>query len=107
MMSGNVPALPLAFFLLLVFSLSPSASAFALQGQITGGVAGTVRDQTGALIVEARVMVTSNATHEQRTVTTDRDGYFVVPFLPPGSYQVSVSQRGFKNVVFDNVVVAI
>src|ERR687885_1150351 len=47
-----------------------SISAFA-QSQTTGRIAGTVKDQHGAVVVGAEVSVTSLATAEERRVTTD------------------------------------
>ena len=66
----------------LLFLCPSSASA---QSQTTGRIAGTVRDQRGALIVGANVTVSSKTTAGERQVTTDNAGNFSVPFLPPGT----------------------
>src|SRR5262245_48927416 len=101
-MRGN-SSLPLASFFLLLCLTAPS---FA-QSQTTGDIAGSVSDQARAVIVAAEIIVTSHATHQERKTTSNGDGYFVVPLLPPGSYQVTISCNGFQRFVFDNVVVAI
>src|SRR6266404_245408 len=94
--------LALAFFLL------PSivAPTFA-QSQTTGRIAGIVKDQAGAVIPGAEVVVVSRATAEERRTKTNDDGNYTVSLLPPGVYPVSITASGFKRVIFDNVVVAI
>jgi hypothetical protein len=81
-------------------------SAFA-QGQTTGRIAGTVKDERGALIVGAAVTVSSKTTAEERKVTTDRQGNYNVPLLAPGTYRVRVTLRGFAAAVFEPVQVVI
>ncbi len=80
--------------------------AFA-QSQTTGGIAGTVKDPTGAVIIGAQVTVTSLATAERRETTTDDAGNYAVSLLPPGTYRVSVTANGFKRVEVESVRVVI
>ncbi|HEY3136727.1 MAG TPA: carboxypeptidase-like regulatory domain-containing protein, partial [Blastocatellia bacterium] len=92
--------LPFAFLVLL------SIPVFA-QSQTTGRIAGTVRDPNGAIIVSAEVTVSSSATAEERKTTTDDQGNYSVPLLPPGTYRVKVAANGFNSAVFDSVQVVI
>src|SRR5262245_25502460 len=92
--------LPFAFFLLLTI-------AALAQSQTTGRIDGTVKDQNGSFIAGAAVTVVSRATRDERRVTTDNEGHYVVPLLPPGAYQVSIKASGFKTAQFDNVTVVI
>src|SRR2546428_8836664 len=94
-----------SLLLALAFSLCP-LSAFA-QTQTTGRIAGTVKDQNGAVIVGAEVTVVSKATSDERKATTDTEGNYAVPLLPPGTYRVKVTARGFNSALFDNVQVVI
>jgi hypothetical protein len=80
--------------------------AFA-QSQTTGRIAGTVKDQRGAVIARAEVTVKSNTTAEERTATADERGNYTLSSLPPGSYQVKIAARQFKSFIFDSVQVAI
>lgn len=94
--------------LLVAVCLMMVASAVALaQSQTTGRISGTVKDEKGALIAGAEVTVTNKATSEARVVTTDEEGNYIVPLLPPGGYQLAVKAQGFKRATFDNVRVAI
>ena len=79
-------------------------SAFA---QTTGRIAGTVRDERGALIIGAEVSVKSKTTAAERSVATDNQGNYTVPLLPPGTYRVRVAANGFTPAVFDPVQVVI
>src|SRR6266496_3061283 len=83
-----------------------TSSAFA-QSQTTGRVAGTVKDQNGAVIVGAQVTITRLATADERKVTTDTEGNYTAPLLPPGTYRVRVTASGFNSALFDSVQVVI
>src|SRR2546428_11455694 len=102
MIARKVTLLLLPFAFLLLASLSVLA-----QTQTTGRIAGTVKDQTGAVIVGAEVTVVSRTTGDERKVTTDSEGNYAVPLLPPGTYRVKVTALGFNAVLFDNVQVII
>jgi len=77
------------------------------QTQTTGGIAGTVKDQTGAVLVDAKVTVVSDASGEVRKTTTDDGGSYAATLLPPGLYRVSIMARGFQAAAFEDVAVAI
>ena len=91
--------------LLLLLVLSPTSTL--AQTNTTGRVAGTVKDQTGAVIVGAEVTVINKATGDERKVTTDKEGYYAVTLLPPGTYQVRIAANGFNSALFENVQVVI
>nr|WP_252263649.1 carboxypeptidase regulatory-like domain-containing protein [Paracidobacterium acidisoli] len=67
----------------------------------TSSIAGFVKDQSGAVIPHAQVTVTSEATQESHTVTTDNKGYYSLSSLPAGFYTVAVRMQGFK--LFESV----
>jgi len=62
----------------------------------TGQIAGTVTDQSGAVVAGATVTVTNTATNAQRTSETNATGGYVIPSLEPATYQVSVNAGGFQ-----------
>lgn len=75
--------------------------------QITGRIAGTVKDQTGALVASAEVTATSKSTSERRHAVSDSVGRYVLTLLVPGKYRVSVIAPGFKAQVVDDIIVAV
>jgi hypothetical protein len=83
-----------------------AVSVFA-QSQTTGRIAGTVKDQNGAVIVGAEATVTSFATAGERKVATDTEGNYSVPLLPPGTYRIKFTANGFNTALFGFVRVVI
>ena len=84
----STAALNVVFGIALSLSLilAPNASAQVVYGSITGNV----QDSAGAVIPNATVVVTNQATQETRTTTTNSSGEYHVVDLAPGSYTVSI-----------------
>lgn len=92
--------------LLLVVALLLALSPVWCQ-DIVGRISGTVTDPSGAVVPSANITITNEATRVSRTLTADRNGYYVADALPVGTYNVSAQQQGFKVVVKSgNVLVA-
>jgi hypothetical protein len=68
-----------------------SCPAQLLQGTIDGNVT----DPSHAAVVNATVKVTNQATTLTRETTTNSQGEYTVPTLPPGAYDLTVSAPGF------------
>jgi hypothetical protein len=67
------------------------------QARLTGAdLRGTVTDQTGAAVPRCTITVTKVDTNISRTVTTDPNGHYIVPALPPGTYTISAALPGFR-----------
>src|SRR5215831_17408973 len=66
------------------------------RAQTEGGITGTVTDSSGAAIPGASVTVTNTATRGTRTTTTNAQGLYTFPVLPPGTYELKVELQGFK-----------
>jgi hypothetical protein len=61
-----------------------------------GTITGFVRDQSGAVVPGAAVVIKSEATAEEHKVTTDANGHYTVPNLSPGLYTLTATATGFK-----------
>ncbi len=70
----------------------------ALAQSTAGRILGTVRDQSGAAIVGAKVVLTDVARGTTRALTTDEAGTYVAPDLTASTYSVHVEATGFKTV---------
>jgi Carboxypeptidase regulatory-like domain/TonB dependent receptor len=57
---------------------------------------GTVYDPNHAAIPGAEVSVTSTATGDVRTATTDNDGEYAISSLPAGLYEIKVQRQDFR-----------
>ncbi len=66
---------------------------------ITATLNGTITDETGAVVLNAKVTVTAAGTGQAKTVTTDSEGRYSVPFLQPGGYSVTVEAQGFAKSI--------
>jgi hypothetical protein len=55
-----------------------------------------VRDETGAVIPEASVMIRNTGTGVERRVTSGGSGEYIATALPVGTYDVTVEKTGFK-----------
>ena len=74
------------------------ASGTALAQQ-TSGIAGVLRDTSGAVLPGVTVEATSPALIEKvRSVLTDEEGLYRIVDLRPGTYVVTFSLSGFKTV---------
>src|SRR5580704_8633193 len=63
---------------------------------IAGSISGLVTDSSGAVVAGAKVIATDTQTGVQTTVTTDAKGFYSLPALPVGTYDLQVNQIGFK-----------
>ena len=81
-----------ALFLILVAAHTPPLRA---QSGTSSALAGTVADQSGAIIPAAQVKATEVDTGAVRTVQTNADGRFLFSQVNPGTYRVEVRAAGF------------
>ena len=72
-----------------------------------GSIAGTLTDESGAVVPRAVVTVTNTSTGLSREATTTDDGYYTIPNLPEGTYDLSVSPAGFKPYTQKNINVPV
>jgi hypothetical protein len=61
----------------------------------TGQITGTVTDPSGAVIPGATVTLINIATNVSRETTSNEDGIFNLPAVPPGIYNLQVEAKGF------------
>src|ERR1700733_12662728 len=73
------------------------------QGTITGNLAGTVQDATGAVIPGAKITVTKPDTNAVVTTTSGSNGNFSLNDLPVGIYNVKIEGQGFSTLTLNNV----
>jgi Carboxypeptidase regulatory-like domain len=63
---------------------------------ITGSISGVVTDKSGAVVAGATVVATDTLTGVQTTQKTDAKGFYNLPTLAVGTYNLEISQVGFK-----------
>ena len=82
-------------FLLLVVLGAPCATA----QEDTGNIVGTIRDPSGAVVPNAKVVVTNLATHRAQDTQTNSEGQYVVLLVQVGTYSISVQKTGFQESI--------
>ena len=82
----------LSFVLLTVLH---ATTALAQTRATAADLTGVIRDQTGAVLPGATIVATNTETNVARETTSQADGRFTLPALPPGTYRVQVTMPGF------------
>ena len=70
-----------------------------LCAQGLSGMTGTVTDSSGAVVPDAKVTVTNDATNVVHTAVTTSQGTYFITDLVPGAYTVKIEKDGFKTEV--------
>jgi len=84
------------FLLTLALLTLAARTTFPVMAQTpTGSIRGVVKDQQGAVILNASVTVTNTATGAARSTNTGSDGIYAVENLPAGDYEVKIEAQGF------------
>ena len=84
------------FLLASVFVLFCLAFATCLRADT---ISGTVKDPTGAAVVNARIEISGGDVSQPIVLTSDESGKFAAPNLSPGKYSVRVIKEGFDQMV--------
>ncbi|MFZ0419836.1 MAG: carboxypeptidase regulatory-like domain-containing protein [Candidatus Sulfotelmatobacter sp.] len=82
-----------AIFAVLAFVVLALALASA---SITGSISGVVTDKSGAVISGASVVATDTLTGVKTSQKTDAKGFYNLPTLAVGTYNLEITQAGFK-----------
>jgi len=72
---------------------------------ITGGISGVVTDNSGAVISGASVVAIDTQTGVRTAVTTDAKGFYNLPTLAIGTYDLEIIHAGFKTYRKTGVVI--
>lgn len=73
----------------------------------TGNIQGTVSDPTGAVVPNAEVTLTDQATHVKRTSKSNNSGAYVFPGIPVSKYNLGVAAPGFKTYEQTGIVLEV
>jgi hypothetical protein len=89
---------------LLVFLASAPAWA---QAGATAQISGTVKDSSGGVLPGVDVTATQTDTGLKRNTTSDTDGSYTIPNLPPGPYTIEAVLQGFRTFQQTGVVLQV
>jgi outer membrane receptor protein involved in Fe transport len=103
-MKGRVSLLAvLAFVVMLACALPVSAQVAASTAQLNG----TVLDESGGAVNKAPVTLREMSTNQQYSTSTNESGYYVIPNIVPGRYELKVSFTGFATYTQSGIVLTV
>src|SRR5881394_3470155 len=78
-------------------------SAHAQSQGNTGQVVGTVYDEKGAVVPNAKLQVRSAETGSVREALSNAEGQYRLVLLPPAHYEITVTAGGFAPAIASDV----
>jgi hypothetical protein len=90
-----------------VFSVAVAlllTNAVPSRAQVAGAtLTGTITDSSGGQVPNAQVVIKDVSTGVERTVTTNKDGFYIAANLLPAAYQVTVTAPGFNTEIKNGI----
>jgi hypothetical protein len=71
------------------------------------GITGTITDSSGAAVPEAQITATNASTGVSAAAKTNTLGYYNLPYLPIGTYNLKVEKSGFKAGVVSGIALRV
>src|SRR6202140_1191492 len=81
--------------------------AFSQAGVNFAQLNGSVRDEGGGTIAKAAVTLHEVDTNLVYTTTTNESGFYTLPNVPPGRYELKISYDGFSNYTQTGIVLTV
>lgn len=72
--------------------------AIHCHAQTNAEITGRVMDASGAVAPGARITAVNTGRRTERTTTSNEQGFYILPSLDPGNYEISVQLEGFRPV---------
>jgi len=96
----------LGMVLLCLLAIGSFSGVISTSAQSTGGrIRGTVTDPSGGAVTGAKLVLTNEANGTQRDTQSGSSGEYIFLEVPVGTYQIEVSQKGFKKYLRKGLVV--
>ena len=96
--------LPISLLAILLFQ---NISVFGQADIANSRLEGKVVDQNGAPVAGANISVIDTERGLTRTAATDDDGFYRVPLLQPGTYELRIVAQGFQTQLLTDVVLTV
>ena len=77
------------------------------QASYTAQIRGVVKDQSGALVANATITITNDATGISETARSDDHGLYILTGLRPAVYTIKADAAGFRPAAEKNVVLQV
>ena len=93
--------------LVLIVALQFCAMLTASAQESSANIQGRVEDARGAVVPDVKITVINDGQGIQRETVTNREGYFVVPLLPAGTYTLTAEMPGFATIRVVDIVLQV
>src|SRR2546425_818893 len=103
-MTKTILRTPLSIMFVLTLAL---ASSYTVAQVNTADLHGTISDPSGAVVVNAEIMVQTLDTGFVRTTRTASDGSYTFVGLAPGRYSVRVLASGFRAATIKEITLMV
>ena len=94
----------ICIFLFFAYS-SPLLTVRLFAQTASGTVRGVVSDPSGAVVPQATISLTTPQGQSVSTTTSNREGFYELKGIAPGSYNVNATAKGFAVFGRENVTV--
>src|SRR6516164_9111076 len=91
----------------IVCALLLVTAGFGYSQAVNATLLGTVTDSSGAVVLNAKVLVTEVNTGVTRSGQSNESGNYTFPDMPPGQYSVTVESSGFKKETRKDITLAV
>src|ERR1700738_1032732 len=79
-------------------------NAVPSRAQVAGAtLTGTITDPSGGQVPDAQILIKDVATGVERTVTTNKDGFYIAANLLPAEDRITVSAGGFNTEIRNGI----
>jgi len=99
-LTANMPRLVAALLLCGPFQIAHAQTT-------TATLFGVVRDDSGAVVPEAKITARNTATSFERTGSSNQTGAYLITHLPVGPYSLLVEKEGFRRFVQDGITLQV
>jgi len=104
---GSIFQLRFSGIALLTLAIGACLTPRAAAQTAAAAIVGTCVDPSGAIVPNASVTARNVDTDAHFQATTNAEGNYVLPILPIGAYEVSVSAPGFETTVRSGIVLQV
>jgi hypothetical protein len=94
-------------FITLLMTVLLFVSSLTALAQSTATIQGTVTDEAGGVLANAKVTARNQATGLERATHTDSSGSYQLAALPVGTYRIEVQMQGFQTALINNLTLEV
>ena len=91
-------------FIAVLLAIAGIAGVNARAQEFRGTISGAITDPSGAAIPAATVVATETQTGTVNRTVSDGAGQYVIPFLLPGEYTITVTAAGFEKTTHPGII---